>query len=390
MSQETNEINDSTKEADDKKVSPDPERNAHSIYDYVSKNPSIIIAGFSMLVAIITFFAKCIVTFSNRRILTFWEIDSSYATSGIESTLFIATASILYSLVIALITFWFSATYDAYLPYKKYNFLMRYWVKNRRAFIKKLEEKSNSGNATEEEYQVLKQAKVIRHAAKVIALESRKMLLWNLSPILFFTYTLFLFYFGACTAKGSMALLKTALVSTILQTAVFWLFAQISSVKTINRKKIRAMDAGTVEFAEMLIDCAPKSEYPLRKLFANGLRSTLSNITIVMSVIAILLNGFMITISYSIIPVDPIKERNKVFLARQEQVLKALLPYEENLHCLCSPNGGGRLQHPLSPAVRTWALAPLKVQELLPDAVKAESDEKKKPNVKAAKSPAPK
>lgn len=84
------------------------------------------------------------------------------------------------------------------------------------------------------------------------------------------------------------------------------------------------------------------------------------------------------------------KAKNKVFLVRQEQVLKALLPYEENLHCLCSPNGGGRLQHPLSPAVRTWALAPLKVQELLPDAVKAESDEKKKPKGKAAKSPAPK
>lgn len=84
------------------------------------------------------------------------------------------------------------------------------------------------------------------------------------------------------------------------------------------------------------------------------------------------------------------KAKNKVFLARQEQVLKALLPYEENLYCLCNPNGGGRLQHPLSPAVRTWALAPLKVQELLPDAVKPESDEKKKPKGKATKAPVPK
>ena len=79
------------------------------------------------------------------------------------------------------------------------------------------------------------------------------------------------------------------------------------------------------------------------------------------------------------------KAKNKAFLGRQEQVLKALLPYEEKLHCLYSINGGGRLQHPLAPAVRTWALAPLKVQELLPDAIKTAPEEKKKPKGKTAK-----
>ena len=83
------------------------------------------------------------------------------------------------------------------------------------------------------------------------------------------------------------------------------------------------------------------------------------------------------------------KAKNKVFLGRQEQVLKALLPYEEKLHCLYSVNGGGRLQHPLSPAVRTWARSPLKVQEVIPEAAKTEKDEKKKGRGRPAKTTTP-
>ena len=81
------------------------------------------------------------------------------------------------------------------------------------------------------------------------------------------------------------------------------------------------------------------------------------------------------------------KAKNKTFQKRQEQVLKALLPYEEKLHCLYSVNGGGRLQHPLSPAVRTWALSPLRVSEVIgePPKVDAEPEQKKRGRGRPAK-----
>lgn len=83
------------------------------------------------------------------------------------------------------------------------------------------------------------------------------------------------------------------------------------------------------------------------------------------------------------------KAKNKAFQTRQEQVLKALCPYEEKLHCLCSVNGGGRLQHPLSPVVRVWALSPLKIEELLPEPTKAEPNpepaKERKPQVRVVK-----
>lgn len=75
------------------------------------------------------------------------------------------------------------------------------------------------------------------------------------------------------------------------------------------------------------------------------------------------------------------KAKSKIFQERQKQVLTALLPFEAKLNCLCSENGKARLQHPLSPAVRTWHLSPLKVTELIED-IESEPEQKKKHKAK--------
>lgn len=72
------------------------------------------------------------------------------------------------------------------------------------------------------------------------------------------------------------------------------------------------------------------------------------------------------------------KAANNLFQKRQQQVLTALRSMEGKLHCLCNETGEARLQHPLSPAVRTWYLSPLKVSELLPTAEDSKDMQKKK------------
>lgn len=74
------------------------------------------------------------------------------------------------------------------------------------------------------------------------------------------------------------------------------------------------------------------------------------------------------------------KAKNKTFRCRQEQVLNALRPYESKLHCLTGENGRARLQHPLSPAVRTWHLSPLKISELIAEPKKEPESKPKKKN----------
>lgn len=59
------------------------------------------------------------------------------------------------------------------------------------------------------------------------------------------------------------------------------------------------------------------------------------------------------------------KSKNKVFSERQEKVISSLIPFESKLNCLCNKSGNARLQHPLSPSVRTWYLSPLKTSELI-------------------------
>ena len=78
------------------------------------------------------------------------------------------------------------------------------------------------------------------------------------------------------------------------------------------------------------------------------------------------------------------KLKNKMFQKRQEQVMTALRPYEDKLHCLCNETGGGRLQHPLSPVVRELHLSPLRISELIGPA-KEETTQEKKPKGKTAK-----
>ena len=79
------------------------------------------------------------------------------------------------------------------------------------------------------------------------------------------------------------------------------------------------------------------------------------------------------------------KAQNKAFQQRQKQVMTALRPMESKLFCLSDENGQARLQHPLSPAVRTWYLAPLKVDDVIPkEPTVLEAKQEKKPR-KAAK-----
>lgn len=79
------------------------------------------------------------------------------------------------------------------------------------------------------------------------------------------------------------------------------------------------------------------------------------------------------------------KAKAQVFQKRQQQVLNALRPYESKLSCLCNTDGKARLQHPLSPALKTWFLSPLSVNELIEDPKPAPPAPKKRSMPKVTK-----
>lgn len=77
------------------------------------------------------------------------------------------------------------------------------------------------------------------------------------------------------------------------------------------------------------------------------------------------------------------KAKNKVFQRRLEQVLLALRPYEDKLHCLCDEDGGSRGLHPLSPRLRRWVLSNCSIAEFI-DTPMEETEPKKKGKGKAS------
>ena len=76
------------------------------------------------------------------------------------------------------------------------------------------------------------------------------------------------------------------------------------------------------------------------------------------------------------------KASNKTFQSRQEQILKALLPYKGKLRCLCDATGKAKFQHPLAPAVRTWYLSEFKFKDVMNNIPAAKKTVKKEKEVK--------
>ena len=73
------------------------------------------------------------------------------------------------------------------------------------------------------------------------------------------------------------------------------------------------------------------------------------------------------------------KVSNKKFIERQKQTLEVLKPYEKKMRCLSDKEGNSRFQHPLSPAVRTWYLSEMRIDEII------KGEEPKQKNITSAK-----
>ena len=84
------------------------------------------------------------------------------------------------------------------------------------------------------------------------------------------------------------------------------------------------------------------------------------------------------------------KSKNQAFQERSAQVLEVLTPFSKKLKCLSNSTGTVRLMHPLAPAVRTWYLRDLSIEEALQISTNntTKKTTKQKKNTKEKSSPA--
>ena len=126
------------------------EKNKYSIYDYLKKTPSVFIAGVSAIIAVVTFFARLMASFSLKKELLFWDINPGHLTAN-DSIIDNAVVSIIYAFLTIVLTMWFSATYEAYASHRSIDLTMRYFKKKQKREIKKIKTRISKGVASKDE-----------------------------------------------------------------------------------------------------------------------------------------------------------------------------------------------------------------------------------------------
>lgn len=286
------------------------EENEYSIYDYLKYTPSITIAIISAIVAIVTFFARLITIISARQELAFWEIKSEHYSMGNESFVFIFTVVIIYAFVTTLLAMWYSATYEAYLPYKKRDLTVRYFKKVHTKTIREIKRKIKKGIATDNEKEYLNCFEELRLSHKRVKKDAKRELIINVLPILFAMCIVTCFYATVMTnnCENTWSVVVACVLTQIL---TLYILSKLSVVHIINKKDIKnkCMDLESIEQQTVGNDV---NRFPLGTLFSRGIRSALKNSTIIAIVLTLLLNCCVMCVSYAFIEKEPI-ERDEYF-----------------------------------------------------------------------------
>ena len=261
----------------DKDVSED--ENQYSIYNYVKSHPGSLAIIFSSMVAVITFFAQITAFINNKNALEYWNIDGSYALWNSNGLLYSALTSIVYVIVVSVLTTWFSKVCDAYLEhknlfvtcklvYKRFN--KQY--KSDKAFIYSIASpKSISANKLEETKKHLEaqkeNLKKLKLYTKRIEHKSKNTFILNLLPITGIFILLVVIKISITSSKKDLFI--TALGIFIIQIIIYWLSFLIMQSVTIKKQKIKEMaEKVTSDYIESLGNF--KKEYPISSLLKKG------------------------------------------------------------------------------------------------------------------------
>lgn len=191
----------------------------YSLYNYLKKTPSILIAVGSAIVAVITFLAKLMANIEIRKTLTFWNIDINSVDPDNSALIFTSLMSIFYLIFTASVMVCINFEVESYVPVRKLKIANRYIKK---AF--KLTKKTNECKEYESLYKKLKKPFTLLHFLKLAA-----------AFIATFVVNIIYFYISISESKY---LFVAALVSTTLQFTLFCLLSRLN-FNSINKKEIR-------------------------------------------------------------------------------------------------------------------------------------------------------
>lgn len=96
--------------------------NEYSLYEYLKKTPSVLIAGVSAIIAMTTFLARLITNIDVRKTFIFWNIDFSNINMDNSSLLFQGLISVFYVILITFVVICIDSISKDYVPVKRCKF----------------------------------------------------------------------------------------------------------------------------------------------------------------------------------------------------------------------------------------------------------------------------
>lgn len=247
----------------------------YSIYNHFKTHPASVIASFSALVAVITFFAQLMTYIINKNILEYWSYNVSYASLGSDSILYSAISSIVYGLVLALSVMWFLKTSDVYFERKRYFLTVKYLLKKQQKCEKenlkllKLVEQSESEDAVQIEtikaamINTSEEIKDLSNSIKKEQFLARLTFVKNLIPIL--ALSAFSAFVMSLMLTQDMELWLSMICILIIQFATFAILYYMERKFVLKKKQIKK-SVENLETKEILASVRYKTQYPLENL----------------------------------------------------------------------------------------------------------------------------
>ena len=285
-----NQIIDSSREIVANDISED--ENQYSIYNYIKAHPGSLAIIFSSMVAVVTFFAQFTAFINNKNILEYWNIDSSYASWNSEGLLYSALASVVYVIVVSLLSTWFSKTCDAYLEQKKLfvtsKLICKKYSKDYKNYRKTLSQITPSAQLSKEklnemERKLTQQEDNLNMTKGYIKKDfgkAKKTFIFNLLPNVFVLVILVIIRNFITTPQKD--LLIGNIVTLVVHIFTYWLLFLIVQSSVIKKKEIKKrIEVITPEDVANLGEF--KNEYPIQSLINKG--NKFSNISLILLII---------------------------------------------------------------------------------------------------------
>ncbi len=316
-------------------------KSEYGIYDHFREHPSSILAVFTAAAAFVTFLSQLYSYLTLKNKLEYWDIDLAFLSMPNGNLLYSAIASIIFTLLISVITLWTVYTCEVYLVRKKclltYKLLIKKLKKTVRSIGKNIKGMEKSKVGTKEELDNIKKdqsfAKTelgeLGKIQRTMQLTEIKEFFFNLLPIFIVIAVASLLVTLVAFSAKKLLISASVMVVTILIT--FFVIFCLESKSKVRKKEIKKLIAEK-SVAEVVSTAKYDNEYPIFSLFEN--RGKFKSSTFIITILGVVVSTVFFVITATITGISSEEARKDMYITHLGNESYAVVHIEDGKYFL--------------------------------------------------------